>query len=77
MQELLEKNENTTGGKDYRHKILCQQDLVNVLPFQKTKIQQLINANALPIVRVGRDVLTTYDLLQEWLRANVGREIYY
>lgn len=77
MEKYVDCNRHEVETEDYRHKILCQQDLVNVLPFQKTKIQQLINANALPIVRVGRDVLTTYDLLQEWLRANVGREIYY
>ena len=77
MYELPDNKENTKEYEDYRYKILSQQDLVKVLPFEKTKLQKLITANALPVVRVGRDVLTTFSMIEEWLRENVGREIYY
>lgn len=57
--------------------ILSQQDLYDILPFGKTKIQQLIKADVLPLVKVGNQRITTYSLIEEWVRNNVGKEIYY
>ena len=62
---------------DYRNKILSQKDLYEVLPFGKTKIQQLINSNQLPLLKIGKDYITTYNILEDWIREHIGDEIYY
>ena len=62
---------------DYRNKILSQKDLYDVLPFGKTKIKQLINSNQLPLLKIGKDYVTTYNILEDWIREHIGDEIYY
>ena len=62
---------------DYRNKILSQKDLYDVLPFGKTKIQQLINSDQLPLLKIGKDYITTYNILEDWIREHIGDEIYY
>lgn len=61
----------------YNGKILKQTDLYNILPFQKTKIQQLIKSGELPLVKVGKDYITTYKLIEEWITSHIGEEIFY
>ena len=58
-------------------KILKQADLYEILPFQKTKIQQLIRSGQLPVVKVGKDYITTYALIEKWIEENIGNEIYF
>ncbi len=58
-------------------KILKQTDLYEVLPFGKTKVQQLIKSGQLPLVKVGKDYITTYNMLEEWLKSHIGEEIYF
>ena len=62
---------------DYRNKILSQKDLYDVLPFGKTKIQQLIASKQLPLFKIGKDYVTTYNILEDWIREHIGDEIYY
>ena len=62
---------------DYRNKILSQKDLYDVLPFGKTKIQQLIASKQLPLLKIGKDYVTTYNILEDWIREHIGDEIYY
>ena len=62
---------------DYRNKILSQKDLYDVLPFGKTKIQQRIASNQLPLLKIGKDYVTTYNILEDWIREHIGDEIYY
>ena len=62
---------------DYRNKILNQKDLYDVLPFGKTKIKQLIASKQLPLFKIGKDYVTTYNILEDWIREHIGDEIYY
>ena len=62
---------------DYRNKILSQKDLYDVLPFGKTKIKQLIASKQLPLFKIGKDYVTTYNILDDWIREHIGDEIYY
>ena len=59
------------------NKILSQKDLYEVLPFGKTKIQQLISSNQLPLLKIGKDYITTYNILEDWIREHIGDEIDY
>ena len=62
---------------DYRNKILSQKDMYDVLPFGKTKIKQLIASKQLPLFKIGKDYVTTYNILEDWIREHIGDEIYY
>ena len=58
-------------------RILSQSDLYTILPFGKTKINQLIKSGELPLVKIGNDYITTYNILEEWIKEHIGEEIYY
>lgn len=58
-------------------KIITQQDLYNILPFGKTKINKLIQSGELPLVKVGKDYITTEEKIEQWINENIGHEIYY
>lgn len=58
------------------NKILKQDDLYDILPFGKTKIQQLIKSGELPLVKIGKDYITTFNILEEWIKNHIGEEIY-
>ena len=60
-----------------KNKILKQADLYDILPFGKTKISQLIKSGKLPLVKVGSDYITTFNILEDWIRQHIGEEIYY
>ena len=57
-------------------KILKQTDLYEILPFQKTKVLQLLRSGELPVVKVGKDYITTYELINDWIKQHVGDEIF-
>ena len=73
----IDQDLDLVGKTDYRNKILSQKDLYEVLPFGKTKIQQLIASNQLPLLKIGKDYVTTYNILEDWIREHIGDEIYY
>lgn len=57
--------------------IYSKKDLLTIFPFKRTKLQQLLNAHVLPVVKIGHTYLTSDKLIQDWLNENVGREIFY
>ena len=77
IQNEVIKDLDQQAQTDYRNKILSQKDLYDVLPFGKTKIQQLIKSKQLPLLKIGKDYVTTYDILENWIREHIGDEIYY
>lgn len=64
-------------SRNNNQRILKQTDLYNVLPFGKTKINQLIKSGQLPLLKVGNDYITTYRILEEWIKDHIGEEIFY
>ena len=77
IQNEVIKDLDQQAQTDYRNKILSQKDLYDVLPFGKTKIQQLIASKQLPLFKIGKDYVTTYNILEDWIREHIGDEIYY
>lgn len=65
------------NSKNIKERILSQNDLYEILPFGKTKVQQLIKSNQLPLVKIGKDYITTFSILEQWINDNLGTEIYY
>ena len=58
-------------------RVLSQTDLYTILPFGKTKIQQLIKSGELPLMKIGKDYITTFNILEKWISEHLGEEIYY
>lgn len=77
IQNEVIKDLDQQAQTDYRNKILSQKDLYDVLPFGKTKIKQLIASKQLPLFKIGKDYVTTYNILEDWIREHIGEEIYY
>ena len=77
IQNEVIKDLDLQAQTDYRNKILSQKDLYDVLPFGKTKIKQLISSKQLPLFKIGKDYVTTYNILEDWIREHIGDEIYY
>lgn len=57
--------------------IITQKELYNVLPFKKTKINQLLKAGILPVTKIGRSYVTTNEKLLKWLDETEGSELFY
>ena len=77
IQNEVIKDLDQQAQTDYRNKILSQKDLYDVLPYGKTKIKQLIASKQLPLFKIGKDYVTTYNILEDWIREHIGDEIYY
>ena len=59
-----------------RATVLTQKDLYKILPFKEDKIKRLIRSGEFPVVKVGRDYITTYGLVLDWIAENICEEIY-
>ncbi|MDF2854546.1 MAG: hypothetical protein K0Q87_397 [Neobacillus sp.] len=57
--------------------LLTQDDLMVMFSCGKTKLQAMLNANVLPVVKVGRKYYTTQDEICKWVEKNRGKEIRY
>ena len=56
---------------DANIRVYTKADLLKIFPFGRTKLQQLLTAGVLPVVKVGKAQI------QRWLEENTGKEIYY
>ena len=57
--------------------IYDKDDLLKIFPFGKTKLNELLQANVLPVIKVGRDYITNQKMLDEWFKKFSGKEIKY
>lgn len=57
--------------------VYSQKDLLEIFPFGKTKLKQLLAAGVLPVVKVGRTYLSSDELIRRWLLDNMGKTIYF
>lgn len=62
---------------DLKNRILKQTDLYEILPFGKTKISNLIKSGELPLVKIGNDYITTFNILEDWIKQHLGEEIFF
>ena len=49
-------------------RVMKQDDIYQLLPFGKTKTRQLIQSGALPVVKIGNDYITTYTIMENWIK---------
>ena len=50
-------------------------DLLDIFPFGKTKLRQLHKAGVLPVIKIGRQYITSEEAIQQWVLEHIGKEI--
>lgn len=58
-------------------KVLKNEEISQFFGFGKTKMSKLFQEKVLPVVKIGNDYVTTERTIEEWIKENVGKEIYY
>lgn len=63
--------------QDYRNypSILTKNNLCELFQFGKTKMDNILNANILPVVQIGKDYRVTSKQIEEWFKKNSGKRI--
>lgn len=56
-------------------KLYSYSDLMTIFPFGKTKLNLLLQAGVLPVVKVGKQYLTSEQAIERWILENCGKEI--
>ena len=56
-------------------KLYSFSDLLDIFPFGKTKLRQLIKAGVLPVIKIGKQYITSDEAIQRWILDNIGKEI--
>ena len=52
-------------------------EISNMLGIGKTKTRELLDSGILPVTKVGRQYFTSPDAIQQYLKKNIGREIFF
>lgn len=50
-------------------------DLLEIFPYGRTRLGELLRAGVIPAVKVGRKYLSSPEMIDEWLRENSGKTI--
>ena len=57
--------------------IYTLEDLERIFPFGKSKLLKLCKAGVLPVVKVGKDYISSPSLIDKWMKENQGKEVLY
>lgn len=52
-------------------------EIANMLGIGKTKTRELLDSGILPVTKVGRQYFTSPASIQEFLKKNIGKEIFF
>ncbi len=63
------------GYEEY--KTYSNEELQRIFPFGKTKLNQLLQAGILPVIKIGKHYITTKKMLDKWFEENRGKELFY
>ena len=55
--------------------VLSVKDLQTILPFGKSNLYTLVKAGALPVIKVGRNYVTTREAVEQWIQDHMGETI--
>ena len=53
------------------------EEIAQMLGLGKTKTRELLQRRLLPVTKVGRDYFTSPKAIQEFLKNNIGRELFF
>lgn len=52
-------------------------EIGNMLGLGRTKTQEMLQSHLLPVTKIGRDYFTSKTAIQEFLTANIGKELFF
>ena len=52
-------------------------EIVNMLGIGKTKTRELLDSSILPVTKVGRQYFTSPAAIQDFLKKNIGKQIFF
>ena len=58
-------------------KVYTLEDLQNIFPFGRSKLLELCQKGVLPVVKVGKQYISTPALIDRWFSDNEGKDIIY
>lgn len=56
--------------------IYTTKEMMNILKFGKTKMNELLRSGEFPAVKIGGQYRITKEALEQWMKQNEGKEIY-
>lgn len=63
------------GGLKMENQIYTLADLEHIFPFGRSKLLKLCQTHALPVIKIGKDYISSPELISRWLLENDGKEI--
>lgn len=57
------------------NQIYTVDDLENIFPFGRSKLLKLCQMRALPVIKIGKEYISSPELISCWLLENDGKEI--
>ena len=62
---------------DNLFKAYSVQEIASMLGIGKTKTRELLDSGILPVTKVGRQYFTSPASIQEFLKKNIGKQIFF
>lgn len=74
-QIMKKNNVNASEYDDFKKYSIAE--IAEMLGLGKTKTRELLQSKILPVTKLGRDYFTSPKALQEFIRKNVGNELFF
>lgn len=71
----MKKSKRTDSYEDFRKYTV--EEISSILGLGKTKTRELLDSKLLPVTKIGRDYFTSRQCLQDFLKKNIGNELYF
>lgn len=72
---MKKNNVNVSEYDDFKKYSIAE--IAEMLGLGKTKTRELLQSRILPVTKLGRDYFTSPKALQEFIRKNVGNELFF
>lgn len=71
----MEKTKQPVSYEDFKKYTV--EEISSILGLGKTKTRELLDSKLLPVTKIGRDYFTSKQCLQDFLKNNIGNELYF
>lgn len=75
MRQTMDTTKKTNSYEDFRKYTV--EEISTILGLGKTKTRELLDSKLLPVTKIGRDYFTSKQCLQDFLKKNIGNELYF
>lgn len=71
----MAKQKNISSYDDFRKYTVAE--IAGIMGIGKSKTREILDAKLLPVTKIGRDYFTSKQCIQDFLKKNVGNELYF